>query len=147
MNKKTNKQKRHLSKVSSFVVHRSKKYAQINYWFSFFFFLSEPSTRNTHTSLQYKRKIFFYLASSMPSYSASCLMKLALGRVILRFCLTKLYAFSRDQPFSFIAYAITVEAERLTPILQWTKHLDWFFLQSIKQNSTEGVKSHVAFFF
>ncbi len=39
-----------------------------------------------------------------------------------------------------MAYAITVEAERLTPILQWTKHLDWFFLQCTEHTS---VKSHI----
>lgn len=35
---------------------------------------------------------------------------------------------------------MTVDAERLTPILQCTRHLEWFFLQEDKQES----KSHVS---
>lgn len=30
---------------------------------------------------------------------------------------------------------MTVDAERLTPILQCTRHLEWFFLQEDKQQS------------
>lgn len=42
----------------------------------------QNNTVHTHTGL--------YLASRMPSYSASCLMKPGFGRVMLLFCLTKL---------------------------------------------------------
>lgn len=34
---------------------------------------------------------------------------------------------------------MTVDAERLTPILQCTRHLEWFFLQEDKEEN----KSHV----
>lgn len=69
-----------------------------------------------------------YLASRIPWYSSSCFMKDGFGLVTVRRSFTWSKALSRSQPYSFIAYAITVEAERLTPILQCTRHFTPAFL-------------------
>lgn len=69
-----------------------------------------------------------YLASRIPWYSSSCFMKDGFGFVTERRSFTWSKALSRSQPYSFIVYAITVEAERLTPILQCTRHFTPAFL-------------------
>ena len=75
-----------------------------------------------------KTQLRTHLANRIPWYSSSCLMKLGLGLVTVRLSFTQSQARSRFQPYSFIAQAITVEADRLTPILQCTRHLDPCFL-------------------
>ncbi len=64
-------------------------------------------------------------------------MKDGFGLVTERRSFTWSKARSMSQPNSFIAYAITVEAERLTPILQCTRHFTPAFL-----GDKSSIKAH-----
>lgn len=63
----------------------------------------------------------FFMANSMPWYVSNWLRKFLFGLMQFRLFLTCSSASLKLHPYAFIAYAITHDAERLMPILQWTR--------------------------
>ena len=71
------------------------------------------------------------LKRNLDATTFTCLVKLLLGLTMDRIFLTLNKAVSRFHSYSFIRNEMTTEADRLIPILQWTKTLPELFLASL----------------